>query len=337
MTQVSIVVPVYHNAKSLPDLLERLDRVAGGNPEYEFEFVFVDDGSADNSFDVLQDLLSKDDRVRIVKLSRNFGSNPATIAGLNAATGDAVAAVAADLQDSPELIGDMLAHWRDGAKVVLAVRKGRNDPGLTSLLSSIFYALFRRLAIASMPRGGFDFFLIDRQVCDLIRGFGETNMYIMGLILWLGFRPVELPYVREQRPARYGRSMWSLTRRIKYFIDSFVAFSYVPIRIASVLGLGLSFVGLAYALVVVFTRVLRGYQPEGWASLMVVVLVVSGIQLFIMGILGEYLWRTLDVARRRPQYIIERRLGFPESDVKTSRSPEARSRHRTLDAQTIDR
>ena len=331
MSLVSIVVPVYHNARSLPELAERLEALAERNSGDEFEFIFVDDGSRDDSFSVLQKLLEQDDRVRIVKLSRNFGSTPAIIAGLNAASGDAVAAIAADLQDSPELIHDMLARWRDGNKVVLAVREGRDDPGLTTVLSSIFYKLFRRFAIASMPPGGFDFFLVDRQVCDLICRMGETNTYVMGLILWLGFRPVELPYHRGPRLARYGRSMWSLSRRVKYFIDSFVAFSYFPIRIASVLGIVLSIVGFLYALLVVGLRLIRGYQPEGWASLMVVVLVVSGVQLFIMGILGEYLWRTLDVARRRPQFIVERTLGFNSS------SSEARSRRKSLDAQTADR
>lgn len=320
MKRVSIVVPVYYSAQSLPELMERLDALAGRNDEYEFEFIFVDDGSGDNSFAVLEELLNKDQRVRIVKLSRNFGSNPAVIAGLAAASGDAVTAVSADLQDSPELIHDMLAHWRDGAKVVLAVRQGRSDSALTSLLSTVFYRLFRRFAIASMPPGGFDFFLLDKQVCDLIRGFSETNTYIMGLILWLGFKPVELLYRRGPRPARYGRSMWSFTKRIKYFIDSFVAFSYFPIRIASVLGLVLSVIGLIYALIVIVLRVVKGYQPDGWASLMVVLLVVSGVQLFIMGILGEYLWRTLDVARRRPQFVVERVLGFPDAESKPAPS-----------------
>ncbi|HET9780564.1 MAG TPA: glycosyltransferase family 2 protein [Candidatus Dormibacteraeota bacterium] len=312
MSRVSIVVPVYHNAASLDVLLERLDALAARNLDDAFEFVFVDDGSRDESFAVLQRLLGEDDRVRVVKLSRNFGSTPAIIAGLHAASGDAVAAIAADLQDPPELIHEMLARWREGNKVVLAVREGRDDPGMTSLLSSIFYKLFRRFAIPSMPQGGFDFFLIDRQVCDLICGVRETNTYVMGLILWFGFRPIEIPYRRGPRLARFGRSMWSLSRRIKYFIDSFVAFSYFPIRIASVGGLILSFLGMVYAAAVILLRVVKGYQPEGWASLMVVVLVVSGVQLFIMGILGEYLWRTLDVARNRPQFVVERFLGFPE-------------------------
>lgn len=316
MKLVSVVVPVYHSAKSLPELMERLAALADRNGEFEFEFVFVDDGSGDESFDVLLKLLGQDARVRIVKLSRNFGSNPAIMAGLNSAAGDVVAVISADLQDTPELIHDMLAHWRDGARVVLAVREGRDDPGLTSLLSSVFYRLFRRFAIASMPTGGFDFFLVDRYVCDLINRIEETNTYVMGLILWLGFKPVQIRYRRGQRLARYGRSMWSFTRRIKYFIDSFVAFSYFPIRIASMLGLVISLLGVIYALIVVFLRVAKGYQPEGWTSLMVVLLVVSGVELFIMGILGEYLWRTLDVARHRPQYVVERTLGF------RSREPE---------------
>lgn len=324
MKLVSIVVPVYHNAKSLPELMKRLVALADGNPEYEFEFVFVDDGSGDDSFDVLQQLLSNDQRVRIVKLSRNFGSNPAIMAGLASAAGDAVAVIAADLQDSPELIHDMLGRWRDGAKVVLAVRAGRDDPGLTSLLSSAFYKLFRRFAIASMPTGGFDFFLVDKYVCDLISRIEETNTYVMGLILWFGFKPVQITYRRGPRLARYGRSMWSLTGRIKYFIDSFVAFSYFPIRVASVLGLLISLLGVIYALVVVLLRIVKGYQPEGWTSLMVVLLIVSGAQLFIMGILGEYLWRTLDVARHRPRFVVERVLGFRTNEPDAAAS-DARS------------
>jgi dolichol-phosphate mannosyltransferase len=325
----SVVVPVYHNAKSLPELLERLAALADRDADLEFEFVFVDDGSRDESFDVLQELLSRDARVRIVKLSRNFGSNPAIMAGLSAASGDVVAAISADLQDTPELIHDMLAHWRDGAKVVLAVRAGRDDPGLTNLLSSVFYRLFRRFAIASMPPGGFDFFLVDRYVCDLISRIEETNTYVMGLILWLGFKPVQITYRRSPRLPRYGRSMWSFTGRIKYFIDSFVAFSYFPIRIASMLGLVISFLGVMYALLLVFLRIAKGYQPEGWTSLMVVLLVVSGVQLFIMGILGEYLWRTLDVARRRPQYVVERVLGFRSRESKDA-AADARSRPEQL-------
>jgi len=183
MAFVSIVVPVYHNAASLPDLLAKFQELARRNATDCFEFVFVDDGSRDTSFAVLQELARGESRIRVCKLSRNFGSNAALLAGIDQARGDVVAAIAADLQDPPELIDDMLVHWRRGRKVVLAARTSRDDPGLTSLLADIFYTLFRRLAIASMPKRGFDFFLIDRQVCDLIKTIQENNAYLMGLIL----------------------------------------------------------------------------------------------------------------------------------------------------------
>ncbi|HLJ97084.1 MAG TPA: glycosyltransferase family 2 protein [Gemmataceae bacterium] len=306
MAFVSIVVPVYHNATSLPELLSRFQQLAGRNPEDRFEFVFVDDGSRDHSFAVLQSLHQTDPRVRVIKLSRNFGSNAALLAGLDQARGEVVAAIAADLQDPPELIDDMLAHWRQGRKVVLAARQSRGDPFLTRLLASTFYMLFRRFAIASMPRQGFDFFLIDRQVCNLIKGIKESNAYLMGMILWLGFDPCILYYHRQQREVRFGKSMWSLTKKLKYFIDAFVAFSYVPVRAASLLGMSLSVLGLLYALALLVLRLFSSIPVVGWVSLMAVLLVVSGVQLLMTGILGEYLWRNLDETRRRPRFVIDR-------------------------------
>jgi polyisoprenyl-phosphate glycosyltransferase len=305
MALVSIVVPVYHNAASLPELLSRFQRLAGKS-EDRFEFIFVDDGSRDHSFAVLQTLQQTDDRVRLIKLSRNFGSNAALLAGLDHARGDVIAAIAADLQDPPELIEEMLQRWRKGSKVVLAARHGRGDPYLTRLLACTFYFLFRRFAIASMPREGFDFFLIDRQVCNLIKSIQESNAYLMGIILWLGFEPAILYYHRQQREQRFGKSMWTLTKKLKYFIDAFVAFSYVPVRAASLLGISLSVLGLFYALALLIIRLFIGIPVIGWVSLMAVILVVSGVQLLMTGILGEYLWRNLDETRRRPRYVLDR-------------------------------
>jgi glycosyltransferase involved in cell wall biosynthesis len=305
MSLISIVVPVYHNAPSLPDLLLKLQELAARNSTDAFEFIFVDDGSKDNSFSVLTGLARQDSRVNIVKLSRNFGSNAALLAGIGQCKGDAAAAIAADLQDPPELIHDMLTLWRQGNKVVLAARKDRGDPGLTSLLADAFYALFRRFAVSTMPARGFDFFLIDRQVYHLINTIQENNAYLMGLILWLGFDPQIMYYDRRKREERYGRSMWTFAKKLKYFADSFVAFSYVPVRAASLLGITVSILGLLYALIVVLARLFLDIHAEGWASLMVVLLIVSGAQLLMMGILGEYLWRNLDETRRRPRYIVD--------------------------------
>lgn len=303
---ISLVVPVYHNAASLPDLLAKFQDLALQNPGEDFEFVFVDDGSLDRSFAVLTELSEHESRMRIIKLSRNFGSNAALLAGLGHAHGDAVACIAADLQDPPELIHELLIRWRAGKKVVLAAREGRDDSWATTLLANSFYTLFRRFAVKSMPKQGFDFFLIDRQVCDEINSIQESNAYLMGLILWLGFDPEVVYYRRRAREQRYGTSMWTLAKKMKYFIDSFVAFSYVPVRMCSVLGFTLSLIGVLYSIGIVLAKLLVGFEAEGWTSLMVVILLVSGVQMIMMGVLGEYLWRNLDETRKRPRFVVDR-------------------------------
>lgn len=318
MSLFSIVVPVYHNAPSLPDLLIELQNVASKNPDDDFEFICVDDGSGDHSFDVLNALAKDEPRLRVVKLSRNFGSNPAIMAGLSQAKGDAVAAIAADLQDPPALIHDMIELWRNDHKVVIAARQDREDPFPTSLLADTFYKLFRRYAIKTMPERGFDFFLIDQQVCTLINDIQENNAYLMGLILWLGFDPYVLHYKRQAREEKYGQSMWTLAKKLKYFVDSFVAFSYFPIRLASGLGMIFSLFGLLYAMWVIFARLFLGIEAEGWASMMVVVLITAGIQMLILGIIGEYMWRNLDETRRRPRFIIEKIIEHKKQQQDTS-------------------
>jgi polyisoprenyl-phosphate glycosyltransferase len=315
MTLVSLVIPVYHNAPSLPDLVAAFQTLAARNPQDEFEFIFVDDGSGDDSHAVLLNLQKTEPRMRVLKLSRNFGSNPAIMAGLSQARGEAVAAIAADLQDPPELIHDMLDKWRQGHKVILAARAGRDDPGITSILADVFYSLFRRFAIKTMPPRGFDFFLIDRQVVDHINAIQEGNPYLMGLILWLGFDPQVIYYDRRARPAQYGVSMWTLAKKIKYFIDSFVAFSYLPVRAASILGFLLSGMGGIYAMIVILARLLFAVPVEGWTSLMVVLLIIGGAQMIMIGILGEYLWRNLDETRKRPRFIISTVTDAPEKEM----------------------
>lgn len=317
MSLFSIVAPVYHNASSLADLLREMQAVADKNSDDDFEFIFVDDGSADHSFTVLDTLAQSEPRMRVIKLSRNFGSNPAVMAGLAQAKGDAVTAIAADLQDPPALIHDMLQLWRQGRKVVIAARRAREDPFLSALLADGFYKLFRRYALKTMPKRGFDFFLIDRQVCDLINDIQENNAYLMGLILWLGFDPYVLHYDRRARAEKYGQSMWSLAKKFKYFVDSFVAFSYFPIRLASGLGILFSLVGLVYAIWVVFARLALGIEAEGWASLMIVVLIAAGVQMLILGIIGEYLWRSLDEIRRRPRFIIEKIIEYKQEQAES--------------------
>lgn len=303
MALISVVVPVYFNAASLPHLMERLSDVADETEGHTFEFVFVDDGSGDQSFVVLKQLASDDRRVRIIRLSRNFGSNIAILAGLTYAKGDCAAVISADLQDPPELIPQLIDLWQQGKDVVLAARRERQDPWLSRAFGATFNRLFRRLVFRDFPTNGFDFMLLDRRVVDIIVEMQEKNSYIFGQVMWVGFNRELVYYDRAKRER--GRSRWTLPKKIKYFIDAFAAFSYLPLRIASLLGFLLAGLGFTYALVVIALRLLIGMRVAGWASLTVIVLVTSGTQLILTGMLGEYLWRVLDETRRRPPFIVE--------------------------------
>ncbi|MDH4135108.1 MAG: glycosyltransferase family 2 protein [Anaerolineae bacterium] len=313
MRTVSIVVPVYYNELNLPHLFPRLLGLADANPQYELEYVFVDDGSGDNSFEILTDLAKKDPRVRVVRLSRNFGANAAILAGLNYVLGDCVAIIAADLQDPPELITTMLRRWEAGKKVVLAARESREDPMADRLLSSAFYWLFRRFAIQEMPANGCDFVLIDREVANMLVQIGEKNPYLIGLILWLGFDRDVVYYTRQKREV--GKSKWTLAKRVKYFIDALVSFTYVPMRLVSLLGIASALAGFVWAVIVVLNRILSGIPVQGWASLMTVVLVVSGVQLLTLGIFGEYLWRNFEETRKRPSFVVDQLIGMEKADA----------------------
>jgi glycosyltransferase involved in cell wall biosynthesis len=304
MALVSIIVPVYCNARSLPLLAEHLDALAAAHCGHEFEFVYVDDGSGDDSYDVLTLLAAKDTRIRIVKLTRNFGSNTAILAGLTYARGDCAAFIAADLQDPPGTLGDMLSCWEAGHKVVLAVRSDRlGDPWLTRFYANIFNWLFKKLVFGGFSPQGVGFFLIDRQVVDVLIRSREKNAHLIGLILWTGYRYETVEYHRVER--QHGASRWSFAKKLKYFIDAFAAFSYLPLRLSSVIGLVLTAIGGLYAVVLIWLRVLGGIPVEGWTALMIVVLGASGAQLVMLGVVGEYLWRSLDASRDRPLFVVD--------------------------------
>jgi glycosyltransferase involved in cell wall biosynthesis len=319
--KLSVVVPVYNNALHLPELLDRLRKSCALAPELEAELIFVDDGSRDHSFAVLCELAKTEPRMRASHLSRNFGSNAAILAGLQQASGDAVAVIAADLQDPPELIPEMVARWVQGAEVVLAARRGREDPMATRLFAGVFNRLFRALVFRDFPRDGFDFVLLDRKVVAALAAMPEKHSYLFGQILWLGFRRDLLYYDRARRAD--GQSGWTFWRKVKYFIDAFTAFSYLPVRFASVAGFVLALLGFGYAAFVIAMR-LTGHIPErGFSALMVVVLVASGTQLLVTGIMGEYLWRVLEEVRPRPPFVVDRIVHFPTS---SERDPSAAAR-----------
>jgi polyisoprenyl-phosphate glycosyltransferase len=322
---VSVVVPVYFNAETLPELVRRLGAVGEQLRRHELELVFVDDGSDDESFAVLQELGAGDSRVRALRLSRNFGSNAAILAGLTHARGDAVVVLAADLQDPPELIPELTAAWEEGAEVVLAARRGRDDPFLSRFFAGIFNRLFRRLVFRDFPRGGFDFLLVSRRVTDVLVSMGERNSYIFGQVMWVGFSRRVIEYDRAARAG--GRSRWTLTKKAKYFVDAFTAFSYVPIRAASLLGFLLALAGFAYAAVVVVLRLTGAISgAPGFTTLTVLILLAAGIQLIVTGLLGEYLWRVLEESRRRPAFLVESTVNLePQLPVVSPAELQARS------------
>ena len=305
--KISVITAFMNEAANLPAFRERVVRVAEGL-DAELEVVLVDDHSTDESPEMAKAWAGEDPRVTYLRLSRNCGSHAAFSAGLAEATGDCAVLLAADLQDPPETIPQLLEKWQEGFDVVWAARTARRgERWTTKLFSRTYYQVMRRVALPDMPPTGADFLLMDRKVIDAYNAIPEKNTSFLALVLWMGFRQTVIDYVKEARQA--GRSKWTFSKKLKLFVDSIVSFSYVPIRLMSYLGLAMAFCGFVYAAVVVVGR-LTGWivAGTGYAALMTVLLVGQGMIMAMLGVLGEYLWRTYDEARRRPWYIIEERF-----------------------------
>lgn len=300
---LSVVTPAYNEAANLPLFYDRLRRVLDADAT-RWEWIVIDDHSRDDTFAVVSGLAARDRRVRAWRFARNSGSHTAISCGIDKARGAAVIVLAADLEDPPEFIPRLLERWRSGAQVVWAARRMRADEGrLSAWLASAYYLMMRRVVgIRDTPPKGADFFLIDQRVAEALRRFREANVSLFALLIWMGFRQESVTYDKGTR--QHGRSGWSLRKKIKLAVDSIASFTYLPIRIMSFLGIAVSTAGFLYAFVVV-GNALAGRTPQGWSSLMVVVLVLGGFQMFMMGVLGEYLWRALEESRQRPRYLIE--------------------------------
>lgn len=306
---LSIVVPAYNEAENLPRLYERICALDWASIGLEFELVVVDDHSTDRTPQVIDELAGRDGRVKALRFSRNFGSHAACTAGLEAARGAAAVVLAADLQDPPEIIPALAAEWRKGVGIVWAVRGEREgETWQTRFTARLFYVLIERLTRMNMPPNGADFFLLDRSVLEALRSIPERNTSLVAQIQWLGFSQSSLEYTKQARAA--GHSKWTLAKRIKLAMDWIVGFSYFPIRFMSALGLFFACAGFLYALFLVVRRFVFVVPVEGWTSLISVVLIMSGVQMVMLGVLGEYLWRSFDASRQRPRFIIERRRGI---------------------------
>jgi len=307
--KLSIVVAAYNEEGNLPPLLGRLRALDWASLGLEPEYLFVDDHSGDHTPEILAAFAAGDRRVKVLRFSKNFGSHKAFTAGLEHCSGDAAVILAADLQDPPETIPELVARWRAGARVVWAVRGGRTGESVaTKLLSRLYYHLMRRYAEVKPPPGGADFLLVDRVLIEQLRAAPEKHTSLLSLIQWMGFDQEQITYTKAARNS--GRSSWTLRKKLKLAIDSFVSFSYAPVRLASLCGLLFAFSGFIYAAVVAVRAITLGSPVQGWSSMMCVLLIVSGVQLAMLGILGEYLWRTFDEARGRPRYIVEKKINL---------------------------
>jgi polyisoprenyl-phosphate glycosyltransferase len=308
MTKLSVIIPCYFNGENLPVTTQELiENEKLFDKDVEFEYVMVDDGSKDNTFEELIKFKEKfPHKVKVIKLAGNVGSYNAILAGMNYATGDCNVMLAADLQDPPELIPQMFEYWKKGVKFVIANRKDRDESWSQKLFSNTYHSLIKKYALKNIPTGGFDLVLFDKQLRDQVVNINEKNTNTIYLLAWLDYDYVNIPYVRRKRDI--GVSRWTIQKKIKLFIDSFVSFSFVPIRAISTIGLILGVIAFLYGLFVIVAKFTGLVPLSGWSSIMVVVLFVSSFQMIALGIIGEYVWRGLDAARNRPNYIVDKVL-----------------------------
>ena len=301
--KMSIVVPVYYNAENLPPLYDDLKEKVLDVADCDIELIFVDDGSGDNSYQVMRELARKDSRIRIFHLSRNFGSDAATLCGLVNATGDCAVVKAADLQEPSEMLLDMYRSWQSGNNVVLAVREGREESRSQEFFADLYYAMTRRFALPAMPKKGFDVFLVDRRVIEVLKRMDEPNSALTGQILWSGFKTGVVTYIRRGR--KIGKSRWTLKKKIRLVADTLFSFSTLPITIVTGLGFVSVIVSVIWAIDALVSKLTGRIDVTGWTMMFIFQLLSFGVVMMTLGLLGAYLWRTFDASRRRPPYLVE--------------------------------
>ncbi len=302
MSKISIIIPVYWNEDTLELLYDDLKEKVLGQLE-DYELVFVDDGSGDNSWEIINKIKNRDDRVICVKLSRNFGEHSALLAGLSVCTGDCAVTKQADLQEDSEIILEMYESWKKGNKVVLAVREERDDSFATKFFAGLYYKLMQKFANKNMPSGGCDCYLLDRQVIEVLLKLDEKNSSLTLQVLWVGFKTDKIYFHRRER--EIGKGRWTFAKKFKLVLDSMISFSYVPIRMMWIIGILFFAFSVIMGIEVFVEWFTVGTPVAGWPSLMCVVLCSSGLILLMLGMLGEYIWRTFDAARKRPPFIID--------------------------------
>jgi glycosyltransferase involved in cell wall biosynthesis len=318
----SFVIPVYNEEETLSELHGRLTAVID-ELDGEAEILFVDDASSDRSLELLRDLQGRDPRVKVIRLARNFGHQVAITAGLDFALGDAVVVMDADLQDPPEVVPELVARWGEGYEVVYAVRERREGEGwLKRATAAWYYRLLRRLSSVDMPVDVGDFRLIDRKALDAFRSMRERSRYVRGMFSWVGFRQTGVPYRRPERFA--GEPKYSFRSSLRLAVDGMVSFSNAPLRLALIWGFFFSLASFVTGIAAIVAKLAGAFVVPGWASIVVVVSFLGGIQLTLMGMMGLYIGRIYEEVKSRPLYVVREAYGLGDGALV---SPEA---HRTI-------
>ncbi|MBK5096468.1 MAG: glycosyltransferase family 2 protein [Gemmatimonadetes bacterium] len=318
MRTLDAIVPIYNEEAILPELHHRLTSVLGGLP-YDWRILYVDDGSADGSPDLLADYSDQDSRVCILHLARNFGQQPAIAAGLAASDADAVVLLDGDLQDPPEVIPDLVRRWEDGYEVVFAIKEKRKESAFKRAMFAAFYLLLGRLSSVEIPPNAGNFSLMDRSVVDAVNAMPEHHRYISGLRAYAGGRQIGVVFERAARHA--GEPRQSPRKLLRMGFDALFAFSEVPLRLATLAGFVVSGIAFIVLLRVLWARLVSGTAIEGWASVMTSVLFIGGIQLIAIGVIGEYIGRIYNESKRRPAWIVARSRNLaPRRDAPTAAS-----------------
>ncbi len=305
--RLSVAIPVHNEASVLPELLLRLRTVLAALPGGPHEMVFVDDGSTDGTFEMLREAVREDSRIIAISLSRNFGHQAAISAALDHASGDAVVIMDGDLQDVPEVIPQFVEKFGEGFDVVYAQRVRRKEPLPLRICYFVFYRMMARLSDIRLPLDSGDFGLMSRRVVDQVRRMPEHHRYLRGMRSWVGFRQIGIPVERAERHS--GKSKYSMMRLMKLAADGIFAFSIVPIRAAAIVGATVMLLSFLFVCYAVYAKLFLHQSPQGFTALLVAITFLSGIMLFFLGIIGEYVGRIYEETKARPQYVIGRIVG----------------------------
>jgi dolichol-phosphate mannosyltransferase len=303
------VIPVFNEEENLELLHRRLSKVLQHSCE-DYEIILVDDGSRDNSLQVMMRLRESNPRVKVISFSRNFGHQMAITAGVDYASGSAVIVMDADLQDPPEVVPQLIEKWREGHDTVYAIRVSRKDPILKRTIAFVFYRLFKRMSEIDIPVDAGDFRLMSRRVVDILRTMPERNRYLRGLASWVGFSQASISYARDERYR--GERKYTLWQSARLAFDGITAFSHFPLRLVVHLGIVVSLAGFLYIATTIILALVYGRVVPGWTTLMAAVIFLGGVQLMVVGVVGAYIGRIYIEVQQRPLYLIKQKIGFSE-------------------------